>query len=77
MDVKAKVFEIVAQVCDTDVANVTLESTIGDFPAWDSMGHLTILQQVEEELEVSFEPEEMMDLEDVNDIIKAVEAKLQ
>lgn len=77
MDVKAKVFEIVAQVCDTDVANVTLESTIGDFPAWDSMGHLTILQQVEEDLEVSFEPEEMMDLEDVNDIIKAVEAKLQ
>ena len=77
MDVKAKVFEIIAQVCDTDVANVTLESTIGDFPAWDSMGHLTILQQVEEELEVSFEPEEMMDLEDVNDIIKAVEAKLQ
>jgi acyl carrier protein len=76
MDVKSKVFEIVAQVCDTDVANVTLESTIGDFPAWDSMGHLTILQQVEEELEVSFEPEEMMDLEDVNDIIKAVEAKL-
>ena len=77
MDVKAKVFEIVAQVCNTDVANLTLESTIGDFPAWDSMGHLTILQQVEEELEVSFEPEEMMDLEDVNDIIKAVEAKLQ
>ena len=76
MDVKSKVLEIVAQVCDTDVANVTLESTIGDFPAWDSMGHLTILQQVEEELEVSFEPEEMMDLEDVNDIIKAVEAKL-
>lgn len=76
MDVKSKVFEIVAQVCDTEVANVTLESTIGDFPAWDSMGHLTILQQVEDELDVSFEPEEMMDLEDVNDIIKAVEAKL-
>ena len=77
MDVKAKVFEIVAKVCDTDVANVTMESTIGDFPSWDSMGHLTILQQVEEECEVSFEPEEMMDLEDVSDIVKAVEAKRQ
>ena len=77
MDVKAKVFEIVAQVCDTDVANVTMESTIGDFPSWDSMGHLTILQQVEEECAVSFEPEEMMDLEDVSDIVKAVEAKRQ
>ena len=77
MDIKAKVFEIVAQVCDTDVANVTMESTIGDFPGWDSMGHLTILQQVEEECAVSFEPEEMMDLEDVSDIVKAVEAKRQ
>lgn len=77
MDIQAKVFEIVAQVCDTDVANVTRKSTIGDFPKWDSMGHLSILQQVEEELEISFEPEEMMDLEDVNDIIKAVEAKLK
>lgn len=77
MDIKVKVFEIVAQVCDTDVANVTMESTIGDFPGWDSMGHLTILQQVEEECEVSFEPEEMMDLEDVSDIVKAVEAKRQ
>ena len=76
MDVKAKVFEIVAQVCETEVSNVTLESTIGDFPGWDSMGHLTILQQVEEECGINFEPEEMMDLEDVNDIIKAVESKL-
>ena len=76
MDVKAKVFEIVAQVCETEVENVTLESTIGDFPGWDSMGHLAILQQVEEACDISFEPEEMMDIEDVSDIIKAVESKL-
>lgn len=76
MDVKAKVIEIVANVCMTDVSNVTLESTIGDFPEWDSMGHLAILQQVEESLEINFDPEEMMDLEDVNDIVKAAEAKI-
>lgn len=76
MNVKEKVFEIVAQVCETEVSNITLETTIGDFAGWDSMGHLTILQQVEEACDINFEPEEMMDLEDVNDIIKAVEAKL-
>ncbi|MDD3970951.1 MAG: acyl carrier protein [Clostridia bacterium] len=76
MDVQAKVIEIVANVCTTDVTNVTLESSIGDFPDWDSMGHLAILQQVEESLEINFDPEEMMDLEDVSDIIKAVKAKL-
>jgi len=76
MDIQNKVFEIVAKVCETEVSNITMETTIGDFSRWDSMGHLTILQQVEEELGISFEPEEMMDLEDVNDIVNAVKAKL-
>lgn len=76
MNTQEKVFEIIAKVCETEVTNVTLESTIGDFPGWDSMGHLTILQQVEEEFDINFEPEEMMELEDANDIVKAVESKL-
>lgn len=76
MNVQTKVIEIIANVCKTDISNISLESTIGDFPDWDSMGHLTILQQVEESLEINFDPEEMMDLEDVSDIIKAVKAKL-
>lgn len=76
MDVKEKVFDIVAEVCETEVSNITGESTIGDFPQWDSMGHLTILSKVEEDFDINFEPEEMMDIEDVNDIIKAVEEKL-
>ena len=76
MNTQEKVFEIIAKVCETEVTNVTLESTIGDFPGWDSMGHLTILQQVEEMFDINFEPEEMMELEDASDIVKAVESKL-
>lgn len=76
MNVQEKVFEIIAKVCETENSNVALESTIGDFPGWDSMGHLTILQQVEEEFDINFEPEEMMELEDANDIVKAIESKL-
>ena len=64
MNVKEKVFEIVASVCETEVSNVNENSTIGDFPQWDSMGHLTILSNVEEAFDINFEPEEMMDLED-------------
>lgn len=76
MNVKETVIDIVAKVCETEPSNVTLKSTIGDFPGWDSMGHLTILQQVEETLNINFEPEEMMDLEDVNDIVEAAKSKL-
>lgn len=76
MNVKEEVFKIIASVCETEVENINEETTIGDFPGWDSMGQLAILQQVEEKFDISFDPEEMMDLEDVNDIIKSVEDKL-
>ena len=77
MNVKEEVFKIVAAVCETEVENITDQTTVGDFPGWDSMGQLNILQQVEEALGISFEPEELMEMEDVADIIKAAEEKLQ
>lgn len=76
MEVKEKVIEIIAGILEVQPSEITLESTIGDFPTWDSLGQLNILQSVQDEFEVEFEPEEMMDIEDVNDIIKAVESKL-
>lgn len=75
METLEKVIEIVATTCEVDKSEVTGDSTVGDFPAWDSIGHLTILSTIEEEFNINFEPEEMMELEDVNDIVKAVEAK--
>ena len=76
MEIKDKVFEIIANVLSVNASEITLDSTVGDFPSWDSLGQLNILQSVQEEFEIEFEPEEMMDIEDVNDIIKAVESKL-
>ena len=76
MNVEEQVKAIVAQVSEVEVSQVTNESAIGDFPAWDSMGQMAILQQVEEAFGIAFEPEEMMEIEDVNDIITAVEGKL-
>ena len=69
-------FEIVAEVCETTPDQINENSTIGDFPQWDSVGQLTILSTVEEAFEISFEPEEMMDIEDVKDIVDAVEGKV-
>lgn len=77
MDILEKIIEIVATTCDIDKSEVTENSTVGDFPAWDSVGHLSILSNVEEAFDISFEPEEMMEMEDVKDIVNAVNAKMQ
>ena len=70
------VIEIVASTCSVEKSEVNENSTVGDFPQWDSVGHLSILSQVEEAFDISFEPEEMMEMEDVKDIAEAVNAKL-
>lgn len=75
-EIKDKVIEIIAGVCSVDKSEVNETSTVGDFPAWDSVGHLSILSSVEEAFDISFEPEEMMEMEDVKDIVEAVNAKL-
>lgn len=77
MNTLEKIIEIVASTCDVDKSEVTENSTVGDFPAWDSVGHLSILANVEEAFDISFEPEEMMEMEDVNDIVEMVTKKLQ
>lgn len=76
MEVLAKVIEIVATTCDVEKSEVNENSTVGDFPAWDSVGHLSILSSIEEAFDISFEPEEMMEMEDVKDIAEAVKQKL-
>lgn len=76
MDIKEMVFEVVAQVCETTPDQINEESTIGDFPSWDSMGQLTIIQNLEETFDVEFDPDELMDLEDVSDFIKSIEEKV-
>lgn len=76
MDTLEKIIEIVASTCEVEKSEVSEKSMVGDFPAWDSVGHLTILSNVEEAFDISFEPEEMMEIEDVKDIVEAVNAKL-
>ena len=76
MDTLEKVIEIVASTCEVEKSEVSEKSMVGDFPAWDSVGHLTILSNVEEAFDISFEPEEMMEIEDIKDIVDAVNAKM-
>lgn len=75
MDTKDTIIGIIAGVLKVDSAQISLESGVGDLPSWDSLAQLSILQSVQDEFDVEFEPEEMMDIENVGDIIKTVESK--
>lgn len=72
MDIESRVKEIVAEICEVDVNEIKSDTTIGDYPQWDSVGHLSILSAVEEKFCVNFEANEIVEIENVRDIVNII-----
>lgn len=76
MLVKDVVFKVVSEIIEVPVDELTVETGIGDYAKWDSLGHLNILQTVRDELEIEIEPEEFIEIENIEDIIEIAEKKV-
>jgi acyl carrier protein len=61
---------------EVDSDSVTVDTKPGDIPAWDSMGHVALVSSLERVFGLSFDVDEVMEMENVRQIIKIVEAKL-
>lgn len=73
MNTKERVIKIIAEAIKIEVSKINEDTAIGDFPSWDSMGQLIIISSLEKEFDFKFDPEDIMDLEDVGDMIEIVE----
>ena len=76
MNIEEKVKEIIAQVLEVEVSEINNDTAIGDIPEWDSLSHIQIVSSIEKEFGFNFTPDVMMDLEDVSDIVAAVEERV-
>jgi acyl carrier protein len=56
---------------------VTMETTPGAVPGWDSMGHLTLASNLEQSFGLSFNVDELMEMENVQAIVRIVCGKLK
>lgn len=61
---------------DVEPQSVTIDTKPGDIPAWDSMGHVTLVSSLERAFGLSFDVDEVMEMENVRQIVKIVEARL-
>lgn len=73
--VETKVKEIIASVLKVPAEKIQDDTAIGDLPEWDSLHHIQIISGVEREFNFRFTPDVIMDIEDVADIINAVETR--
>ena len=72
-----KVTEIIARILEVDVEDVELDTAIGDLPEWDSLHHLQIIVKLQEEFNIKYSQEDLVELEDVSDLIALTKEMVQ
>jgi acyl carrier protein len=77
MDLQSKIIKIIATSLEVNEDQITENTAIGEITEWDSLGHIVIISNLENEFSISFDPEIIMDLEDVSDIVAAIEVRLK
>ena len=77
MNIEEKVKEIIAKILEVKAEDINEDTAIGDIPEWDSLSHIQIISAIEKEFGFNFTPDVMMDLEDVSDIVAAVEERVK
>jgi acyl carrier protein len=69
---KEKVYYIISQLMEMPVASISEDSSREDIVKWDSMKHMDLMMTLEEEFEIQFTDEEIVELSDVKSIVEAI-----
>ena len=68
-----KVLEILKNLFELDTVDETCSQETCE--KWDSMGQLNLVVELENEFDVTLEPEEIGEMKSFNDIVKLLKAK--
>lgn len=75
-DVLARVQQAFSSAFELDPASITINTLPADIRAWDSMGHVTLASSLEQEFHLTFDVDELMEMENVREIVRIVQSKL-
>jgi acyl carrier protein len=74
-DILSRVQSIMADTFDDDDLTVTPATTAADVEDWDSLSHIRLVVAIEREFGIKFSNAEIEGLQNVGDLIRAIEAK--
>ena len=69
-----KILEILKDTFELDSVDSTCSQAT--CPAWDSMGQLNLVAELEDAFDISLEPEEIGEMKSFDDIVKIVKSKI-
>ncbi len=69
-----KILEILKETFDLESVDKTCSQAT--CPAWDSMGQLNLVAELEDTFDISLEPEEIGEMKSFEDVLKIVKDKI-
>lgn len=73
MEIKEKVFEIIAECLEKNVSDLTLDTDMDDVEEWDSMRNVMILARLEDEFDIIIPEDDIFDLVTIGAIVEEIE----
>ena len=71
-DVMEKVTEIAREIFDDDELELDDETIAADVDGWDSLTHLSLMNEIENEFEIKFEMKEVQGLNNVGELVDVI-----
>lgn len=75
-EVLSKVQTAFKSAFDIDPDTISMNTSPDEVAAWDSMGHVTLASSLEKEFGLTFDVDDLMEMENVKEICRIVESKL-
>ena len=68
---------IFTDALDLDNYDLTLDSEFEAVPGWDSLGHMRIVSEIEEKLNLEFDIDEIVGVDNIQKLIEMIENKMK
>lgn len=76
MEIKEKLQEIFRDVFDDEDIAISEDTTSKDIEDWDSITHITLINEIEGQFNIRFTTEEMMKAKNVGEFIEIIDKKI-
>jgi len=75
-EVKTRLNKVFCKVFKDNNIIITEKTTANDIDKWDSLTHLTLISDTEEEFDIKFKLKELIAMKTVGDYIKTIQSKV-
>ncbi|MBO5552019.1 MAG: acyl carrier protein [Lachnospiraceae bacterium] len=75
-EVMEKITEIARDIFDDDELELDDETIAADVDGWDSLTHLSLMNEIENEFEIKFEMKEVQGLNNVGELVDVIMERL-